>query len=412
MNNNFTTSEQSRNWLKLFTLNFVGVFNDNFLKNLIIFVSISWLLPEWLDRSQLVSLVSALFVLPYIFLSPYAGELARANSKYKVLNFFKWLEIPIMMVAALGFYFHSIYVVIFAVFLMGIQSCLYSPAKYGIIRDVGGEHKAAWGSGIFETVAFVSILVATIFASWIADNYSLALIASIFMLIAFAGIYLSKSIKVEELPNEVEKGDKNPITFLYKSFQFAKNYEMLNRAVLGCAMLWLIGSLIQMNVVVHTIETLGYSNTTSGIYMAIVAVGIAVGCTFTGIIAGSGIRKDLITAGLLGIASTSVVISLYHPTGVALGVALFIMTFFAGMFEVPCLSILQQAPIGRRLTDVMAYMNLLTFIFMLCGAFLFAMVMHFSNNNTNLLFIIIAVISILGITLINNTVFKGVKKGK
>ena len=55
------------NWLPLFSTQFLGVLNDNFLKNCIIFVSIFWLAED--QQYLVISLSSALPLLPFILLN-------------------------------------------------------------------------------------------------------------------------------------------------------------------------------------------------------------------------------------------------------------------------------------------------------------------------------------------------------
>ena len=391
---------RGRNWTALFTTNFMGVFNDNFLKNLIVYVAMVWTLPSWLTQSQLVSVLSAAMVLPYILLSPYAGELSRLQSKLKIFRFFKWTEIPIMLLACFGLYFHDIYTSVLAVTFMGIQSCLYSPAKYGLIRDIGGEEKASWGSGLFETITFLAILMATIISATLSDHYNVYMAMGIFLLVAVIGVVMSYLIKVKELPNETKRGNRNPLHFLRSSFLFAKDFPMLNQAVFGAAWLWFLGSLIQMNTIIHAIHTLGYSNSVSGYYMGIIAIGIGLGTSVTGYIAGQGFRRDLMTLGLVGMALSCFVVAVLNPTGFVLGFVILAMTFFAGMFTVPCLSYLQQVEIGRRLSDMTAYMNLMAFILMFFGSLLFSRVMSSTGENTRLMFLIIGLLALLGIWLV------------
>lgn len=72
---------KNANWTALFAANFFGVFNDNFLKHCIVFIAVAWALPDWLSQAQLVSLISAALVLPYILFSPLAGHWASRYSK-------------------------------------------------------------------------------------------------------------------------------------------------------------------------------------------------------------------------------------------------------------------------------------------------------------------------------------------
>ena len=118
---------KNRNWLFLFSANFLGVLNDNFLKHCIIFVGVTWLMPAYVSQSLLISLVSAALVIPYLLFSSLGGRLSVIYSKQKVFRWCKLVEFPIILLALIGFYYQSVWVALIAVLLMGVQSCLYSP---------------------------------------------------------------------------------------------------------------------------------------------------------------------------------------------------------------------------------------------------------------------------------------------
>ena len=84
----------SKKWIPLFSTQFLGVLNDNFLKNCIIFVSILWLSKD--EEGMVISLASALLVLPFVLFSPLAGRLAQVYSKQKIYEYAKLAEIPIL----------------------------------------------------------------------------------------------------------------------------------------------------------------------------------------------------------------------------------------------------------------------------------------------------------------------------
>ena len=131
-------------WNGLFLANLWGVFNDNLLKNAIIFIAVGWSLPEWMTQSQLITIASASLVFPYLVFSPLAGKLTVRYSGLPVFRFFKLVEFPIMMLAGLAFIMQSVGLAITSMFLMGIQSALFSPAKYSLIRQIGGKSGSAF----------------------------------------------------------------------------------------------------------------------------------------------------------------------------------------------------------------------------------------------------------------------------
>ncbi|MBQ5926211.1 MAG: MFS transporter [Paludibacteraceae bacterium] len=386
-------------WLKLFLLNFVGVLNDNFMKHCIIFVSVGWVMPEWMTQSQLISAVSAALVLPYLLLSPYSGEIAERFEKQKIVRLMKLLELPIVALAGIGFWIESVWIVLLAVLLMGAQSCLYSPAKYGLIRDVDGERGVAFGSGMFEMMAFLGILVGTIIAAYISDNYAWWIVAGIMIILALLGWGLSLFLGIKEGEVEQTKESRNPIRFLVESYRFASEHKGLNKAVFGASLLWLLGGLLQMNVVLHCTRTLGMSNTASSIILAMAAVGIAVGCSVAGKLIENRNKRNFIIGGLVGVALLLAIVLIFKPQSWLLGALVFGVAFCGGMFQVPCLAIVQSADIGRKLGSMLAYLNLLTFIFVLLGTAIFSIITMFTAQNSYVVFVVILIITLLSLML-------------
>ena len=74
---------------------FLGAFNDNVFKLLIICSAMNVLSPE--ASKSYVPLASAVFILPYLLFSGYAGYLADRYSKHQVMIGTKWLEVAVML---------------------------------------------------------------------------------------------------------------------------------------------------------------------------------------------------------------------------------------------------------------------------------------------------------------------------
>jgi acyl-[acyl-carrier-protein]-phospholipid O-acyltransferase/long-chain-fatty-acid--[acyl-carrier-protein] ligase len=340
---------------------------------------------------MLISLISAALIIPYLFFSPLGGQLAVLYSKQKVFLWCKVAEFPIMILASIAFYFHSLVLSLLAVLLMGVQSCLYSPSKYGLIRDIGGEQGLSFGSGVFETMAFLGILSGTIIASLIADQYSFYLTVVLFMCFALLGYVSVCNLRVKELAVEkTAKAKINPISFIKASYLYARKYPYINCGVVGVAIFWLLGGLIQMNLVIHCKETLQTNNTVAGIIMAVAAVGIALGCSFAGRFSHNTVNTRMIFIGLLGMIVFLLGIVVFNPPVIICAIFVFLLAFMGGLFEVPCLALIQHANTGRKLGDVLAYMNLIIFTFILIGSLIFSLTTHFSNENSLVVFGVVA----------------------
>ena len=386
----------SSKWTPLFLSNFLSVYNDNLLKNSVIFIAVAWALPDWLNQSQLISIVSASLIVPYLFLSPIGGRLAVKYSKKKIFVLFKLLEIPVMIVACVAFYYHLVMLAVLAVLAMGVLSCLYSPSKYSLIRDIGGEEGVSFGSGVFETMAFLGVLIGTVTASVVSDLEYKWLVFVLFVGLAVLGLLMTKAIRVVEQPEDSDsQGHLNPVRFLIESYNYARNHKHVNSAVLGASSFWLIGGMLQMNLVIHSKQVYQLSNTVTGLVMAVAAVGIALGTWAAGKISGKKVRKWLITIGISGMAVFFLILTFLKLNFYLYAVSVFFVAFMGGVFQVPNLSIIQQADLGRKLGDMIAYLNLVTFIFVLAGTFLFWLITYLSNENSQVVFAFISLICLL-----------------
>ncbi|MDD4828422.1 MAG: hypothetical protein PHR97_07180, partial [Bacteroidales bacterium] len=143
-------------WWPLFLTNFLGVLNDNYLKTLACFIAVAWVGLKY--EAMLVSAAAASLVLPYVLLSPLAGRWAVIFRKIQVVRVAKFVEILIMLLATAGFILENVWIVMSCILFMGTQSCLFSPSKYGLIRDIGGQENVPFGTGNMEMVSFLGML--------------------------------------------------------------------------------------------------------------------------------------------------------------------------------------------------------------------------------------------------------------
>lgn len=373
----------NKKWRELFVTNFLGVFNDNFLKNSIIFISVTWSLPTWLSQSQLISLVASCLVVPYLIFSPIGGSLAVKYSKLKVLRLLKLIEVPVMLLACVAFYKQWVLLAVLSVFALGTQSCLYSPSKYSLIRDIGGENGVSYGSGMFETMAFMGILIGTFIASLISDHYSLLLFASIGIGVALLGYFFARIIRAEELPVEMYGSSTiNPYKFVKSNYKFASRFKLVNSAVFGSSAFWLIANMVQMNIIIHCKGYYQISNSLTGVVMACAAIGIALGTGFTGKMMGTKVVKGLIIPALIGIITVLLVIVFIPLSFKAFIVMVILFAFTAGMFQVPCMALMQQADLGRKRGDTVAYLNIMNFVFILIGTLVFSITTALTDENS------------------------------
>jgi MFS family permease len=80
-----------------------------------------------------LAVVGAIFILPFVLFSGYAGQLADVYSKRTVLVVTKALEIVATALGLLAFTIDRLEITYVVLFLFALQATFFSPAKYGIL---------------------------------------------------------------------------------------------------------------------------------------------------------------------------------------------------------------------------------------------------------------------------------------
>lgn len=380
--------KMKHNFTALFSTNFWGVLNDNFLKTLASFIVISWINdPRW--QSITVSLAAGALVLPYIFCSSFAGKLTQISSKKRILHIAKLAEIPIMLLAVAGFMLHSVIIVITAIFLMGLQSSLYSPAKYGLIRDVGGYGNISTGMGGMEAISFLAMLLGTVLASFLVDTVSPVIYYGLLIFFALMGLVCSFCIKANEEQSDEEPYTANPFVFLKNVHAKINGYQGLNSIIYSLSMFWWVAASIQMGLLIYGKQDLGLDSFHTGLVLALAAVGITSGNLLAGILD----KKHFMIGHVLFFGLLSAVwllIMFFVPMSpVPFACMLFVFAFTIGFFKLPLDTEIQKTVKGPFLSIVLAYFNQVSFIFILAASVTFSLISAFLP--TKYLFLVLGV---------------------
>ena len=365
---------KNNSFLPLYVTNFFGTLNDNFLKTLASFTVIGWLSDERV-KSVVMGVTAGALVLPYILCSPLADRLTAVFPKRRIVRFAKWAELPIMAVAIAGFALHSPWLVIGAVLLMGLQSSLYSPAKYALVRDIGGEARISTGMGGMEGVSFLGVLMGTVAGAIVADMAGT--MARYACLGGFAALGLVASYTVhakEELNHALHA--INPIRYIARAYRMAGRYDGLNAVIFTLSVFWWGAAMLQMGLLVYgKAETgLNLDAKGTGALLCAAAVGIVAGQIVAGFVdkkrflLGATLLTGWIAAALLGV--------LYFAplSPVWFGIVLGLLAFDLGFFKLPLDAEIQKVVKGPKLNTMLAYFNQVSFLFMLAASGCYALV--------------------------------------
>ena len=362
---------KGKSFVPLFVTNLFGTLNDNFLKTLASFVVIGWIQDASL-KPVFMGVTAGALVLPYILFSPLADRLTAIFPKRRIVQLAKGTEIPIVAVGIFGFAFHSAALVVAAVLLMGLQSSLYSPAKYALVRDIGGVDRISTGMGGMEGVAFLGVLAGTILASLAVDRCPPWMQWTGLVAFAVAGLVASLTVRAKEEKNRAIHAI-NPIRYLRRAYRMAKGYPGLNAVIVTLSLFWWAAAMLQMGLLVYGKEVMGLDASQTGLMLCAAAVGIVVGQVVAGIV---DRRRSLLAFTLPTgwIAAVLLAVLFIVPMGpAAFGTVLALLAFDLGIFKLPLDAEIQKVVKGPRLNTMLAYFNQVSFLFMLLASGCYAL---------------------------------------
>src|SRR5258706_3956423 len=379
-----------RRFAPFFWTQFFGAGNDNVFK--VAFTSlVTYQASKFsgLDAGTAAFLISAIFILPFVLFSATAGQLADKYDKATVMRFVKNLEIGIMVLGALGFFFYSAALLLTATFMMGLHSTLFGPVKYAYLPQQLQPEELTGGNGMVEMGTFVAILIGTILGGQLAGIPDVGphWVAAATIVIAILG-----RIAVAFVPSAPPSDSGlvinwNPFSETWKNLKLAKTNRTVFLSLLGISLLWFFGATFLTSFFNFAKDVLGGDTNVVTMLLAVFSVGVGTGSLLCEKMSGHKVEIGLVPFGSIGM--TLFAVDLYfasgglHPAGIA-GLAaffsnhahwrvlidLFLLSMFAGFYSVPLYALIQSRCEPTHRARIIAANNILNALFMICSALL------------------------------------------
>jgi acyl-[acyl-carrier-protein]-phospholipid O-acyltransferase/long-chain-fatty-acid--[acyl-carrier-protein] ligase len=311
---------RNKGFFALVVTQFLGAFNDNaFITLITLFVTDKLTHQE--EISRIVTLASALFAAPFLLFSTHAGFISDRVSKRAVAVYCKFSEIILSCLAFFALYSHHTNFLLVIIFLMGLHSTFFGPAKYGILPEILEERDLSNGNGIIQLSTFVGIG---------------------FLIVAAGGF--ASSLFITRVPPATSGGrmEWNPVKQFYLNVKLAAKDRVLFLCLLGTGYFWLIGPLFKQDLLVYGKTLMQASDTAISLLMAILALGIGVGAGVAGKISGEKVELGLVPVGAVGIGAFAFDLMFASHSMTRVGADLFFVGFFSGFFIVPLAAMVQM----------------------------------------------------------------------
>lgn len=376
----------SRRFLPLFVTQFLGALNDNLFKNALIVMLALKVAQE--DSILLINLAAGLFVLPFFLLSAQAGQIAERCEKAWLTRRIKLAEVAIMALAAAGFLFDSLPVLMGVLFLMGAQSALFGPVKYAIPPQHLRADELVGGNGLIEAGTFVAILVGSIAgALLIGRDAGPQYVAAAVLAMAAAGYASSRSIPVAAATNPTLTVGLNPISETVRVIRMARRDPAVFKSILGISWFWLMGAAYLTQVPTLSRAVLGGDEGVITLLLVIFSVGIGAGSLLCERLSGHKVDIGLVPFGSIGLSLFGIDLFFAMPAPAAEGAIpigplafvgdpaharvlfdLFMLGTFGGFFTVPLYALIQSRVPERQRARTIAANNIVNAAFMVVAA--------------------------------------------
>jgi 1-acyl-sn-glycerol-3-phosphate acyltransferase len=379
---------RERRFLPFFAAQACGAFNDNLFKNVLV-ILVTYQTARWsaLPAELLANMAAGLFILPFVLFSGLAGQLGERFDKARILKSVKALEIAIMAVACIGFARHQVVLLLFALFMMGVHSTFFSPAKYGLLPQVLDAGELVGGNAMLETGTFLAILFGTLAAGVLAGHGNVTWIEASLMTIAVGGFLISLAIPRSKAVSPGQRLDWNPWTSTLDNLRAARESRAVLLSVLGLSWFWFYGALVLVQLPLYCHKVLHGDESLVTVTIVAFSVGVGVGSLLCERLSGRQVEIGLVPFGSIGLtvfaldwvaASPRVdphaVLNLQGMLALHGGMrTLFDIAaigVFGGFFVVPLNALVQQRSRPESLARVIGANSILNALFMVAAALL------------------------------------------
>ena len=271
---------KERRFLPLFVTQFLGAFNDNLFKTVMIQFAIYKIFANPRLEQNFTAFATAIGILPFFLLSALAGQLADTHDKARIIRIVKAAEVAIMIVGAgglmlawNGFATFGLALMLVAVLFLGVHSAFFGPIKYAILPQHLHEDEVLGGTGLVESATYLAILLGTVLGGFMAVQHAAILV----LVVALVGWVVSLQV-----PPALREGGKlvvsyNPFTSSWRLISATMHIRRLFLAICAISFFWTMGAVLIIIFQPLAKNVLTADKHVLTLMIALFSVGVAVG---------------------------------------------------------------------------------------------------------------------------------------
>jgi len=387
----------NRNYPLLLASQFLGAFGDNtilaiILGQLTLKASRGEITPQELSSSN--ALFTTLLFIPYFLLAPVAGFLNDRYAKTQWLLGGNLIKLLGTLVAGgslfMGYDWQGV-----GYFIVGIGSCFYSPAKYGILPEILPGERLVKANGTVEMLTLVAILTGSISGAKMIDQFSPQTCYA--AQVAVYVLSLGLNLLMIRTPSDPTVRLSASVREFFGHGKYLLSVPRLCRVLLGTTLFWICGAVMKMNFQPWGLKTLGLKDNTSIALLGLwLSIGIMIGSVLAGQLHRVGDVRWTRPYGW-GLGLLIGVLSLVVDRGMVIG-GLIVAGISAGLFLIPLNAALQAESPGSKLGKTIAVQNFMENLAMSLGGAVVLMATKSVHGTAPMIFSGLAVVVVVAVT--------------
>lgn len=389
------------------TTQFLGAFNDNLFKQLILLLATptaAELLAGTVKDHQ--STATNVFAIPFLLFSGFAGFVSDKISKRTIVVIAKCAEVFIMLLGFAGFWWYDrvgFNGMMLVLFLMGLHSTFFGPAKYGILPEMLRPSDLPRANGVFLMLTFLSIILGTAAAGYLLAYTGGRVWIGSLVCIAIAATGVATALLIRRLPVAKPNLKMTVSSWLIprEILTLLRKDRQLLLAILVVSVFWLVGLIVVQTVNAVGRTQLGVDEGATSLMATAISLGIAVGCLLGGYWSRDRVNGLVVSTGLWGMIAMLLLLSLrggdhQHMLGYwGSFPILTLLGLFTGLFVVPVQVIVQSRPPRDEKGRVVATMNQFSWIGVIVGSQIYSVCVQILDHTgwpRNTIFAVTAVL--------------------
>jgi MFS family permease len=359
---------RQRRFAPLIGASALGAFNDNLFKMALIMAATAGSFTfAGMPNASLAPMAANAFTLAMFLFSAIAGQVADKYDRAGIMRRTKFFEIGLMLLAAVGFITMNGYVLLGTLFLMGIQSAFYNPAKMSSIPHYLKSEELVAGNALSSGFLLMSVLVGGALGTLLipAEN-GRYWVGGVLVAMAIVGWLIIRLTPPSPSSKQAKPVRWNFIFETIRLISMVLRTPGMARPILATAWFWAIAATVITLLPSIVIDVLGQDKELTAALQVLFTVGAALGSVSCGVFSRGEDATAFSIAGALGIvvftadlgwqlvnwqtgASVSITAFFQDPGHLRLLADFMLAAVFAGMFVVPQQALAQRrAPVATR----------------------------------------------------------------